>query len=163
MRRTLRHRPSPALGAAVALALLLLPACGDDDGGSQPAASDTGGDADTGGDGSTTAGDQTTAGGGPAGGGSATLTIGGETWTFDTVRCAVGEETQSDEWDFVLSAIQDGLQLSVDRGAETGQYGDSIELDDIEDFENPSVSWSAPAVDLTDPSYGYEPFVDVDG
>ena len=48
---------------------------------------------------------------------TATLTIGDETWEFDTVRCAEGSETQSDEWDFSLSAIQDGLQLSVSRAA----------------------------------------------
>lgn len=102
------------------------------------------------------------------GGGSATLTIGGETWEFDSVLCAFGtEETRNEDWDFSLSAIQDGLQLSVSGGAEGGPYGDDITLDDIEDFENPSVSWSAPAFVLPSPenptAERVRDFVEIDG
>ncbi len=99
-----------------------------------------------------------------SGGGTATLTIGGETWEFTTVRCATGsDETKSDEWDFSLSAIENGLQLSVDRAADTGQYGDSIEIDDIKNFEDPSVKWSAPGIDPTRGPVDSQPFVEVDG
>ena len=76
------------------------------------------------------------------------------------MRCADGsDQTGSDEYDFSLSAIQDGLQLSVDRAADTGQYGDGVQLDDITNFEDPSVSWSAPPLGTP----GGEPFVEVDG
>lgn len=46
------------------------------------------------------------------GGGSATLTVGDQTWTFDSVLCAFGEEQTGQEGaEFNLSAIQNGLQL----------------------------------------------------
>ncbi len=84
---------------------------------------------------------------GSASGGTATLTIGDDRWEFTTVQCAFGtDETRNDDWDFSLSAIQDGLQLSATGGAPGGRYGDSVELNDIKDFENPSVGWSAPFV-----------------
>jgi hypothetical protein len=129
-------------------------ACGDDDDGGD-AAPDTTAD---GSDGGEDAGDVQA----PEEGGSATLTIGDETWEFSSVACAFGtEETQSEQWDFSLSAIQDGLQLSAERGAEGGPYGDIVEIDDIEDFENPSVSWVAPA--LTATSADAQQFLEVDG
>ncbi len=74
------------------------------------------------------------------GGGSASLTVAGQTYTFDSVLCAFGPDQIGQEGaEFVLSAIQDGAQLyfSID------SYGHSVSLDDIEDFENPSVSWSS--------------------
>ena len=73
------------------------------------------------------------------GGGGFTITVGDQTWVFDRVLCAFGEEEIGQEGaEFVLSAIQDGLQayLSID----TFGYGASI--DDIEDFANPSVGFS---------------------
>ena len=72
-----------------------------------------------------------------SGGGSATLTVGDQTWTFAPVLCAFGEEeTGQVDAEFVLSALQDGKQMyfSIDR------YGHSASLNDIKDFENPSVS-----------------------
>ncbi len=74
------------------------------------------------------------------GGGSASLTVGGQTYTFDGVLCAIGEEeTGQVDAVFVLSAIANGTQLyfSID------QFGHSVSLNDIEDFENPSVSWDS--------------------
>ena len=74
------------------------------------------------------------------GGGGFTLTVGDQSWTFDSVRCAFGEEEIGQEGaEFVLSAIQDGLQgyVSIDT------FGDFVSLDDISDFENPSVGLSA--------------------
>ncbi len=74
------------------------------------------------------------------GGGSASLTVGGQTYTFDGVLCAFGEEeTGQVDAEFVLSAIANGTQLyfSID------QFGHSVSLNDIEDFENPSVSWDS--------------------
>lgn len=75
------------------------------------------------------------------GGGSATLTIGDQTWEFDSVLCARGaEETGRDDTPFVLSSIQDGLQLDATINTE---FGHSVSINDITDFENPSVAWSA--------------------
>ena len=75
-----------------------------------------------------------------AGGGSATLTIGSDTYSFDGALCAFDSETGNEDFDFSLSAIGDGMQLSVDSGP---TYGDNITLDDIEDFDNPKVGWSS--------------------
>ncbi len=75
------------------------------------------------------------------GGGGATLTANGQTWEFPSVLCAFGEDQTGQEGSiFNLSAIADGLQLYVsidDSGA-----SHSLSLDDITDFENPSVSLS---------------------
>jgi hypothetical protein len=126
--------------AAVAIAAVLA-ACGSSGGSAAPKPA--------GGSGST---DSSSASGNTASGqgrGTATLTVGDETWEFDTVMCAFGtDETKNKDWDFSLSAIQDGLQLSVSGGAPGGQYGDSISLNDIQDFENPSVAWEGPFVSV---------------
>lgn len=71
------------------------------------------------------------------GGGSATLTVGDQEWVFDSVLCAIGEEeTGQEDAEFVLSSIQDGTQfyISID------SFGHSVNFDDIENFEDPSVS-----------------------
>ncbi|MEM7286749.1 MAG: hypothetical protein AAF480_10395 [Actinomycetota bacterium] len=74
------------------------------------------------------------------GGGSATLTVGDQTWTFSSVLCAFGEDEIGQEGaEFVLSSIQDGMQMY----ASIDSFGHSVSLDDIEDFENPKVSLSA--------------------
>ena len=74
------------------------------------------------------------------GGGSATLTVGDMTWTFESVLCAFGEDQIGQEGAvFNLSSIQDGMQMY----ASIDEWGHSVSLDDIEDFENPSVSLSA--------------------
>jgi hypothetical protein len=74
------------------------------------------------------------------GGGSATLVVGDDEWTFDSVLCAFGEEEIGQEGaEFVLSGLQDGLQVYVS----IDSFGHTVSLDDIEDFENPSVSLSS--------------------
>ena len=74
------------------------------------------------------------------GGGSATLVVGDQTWTFDSVLCAFGEEQIGQAGaEFNLSSIQEGMQMY----ASVDQFGDSISLNDIEDFENPSVALSS--------------------
>lgn len=93
------------------------------------------------------------------GGGSATLTVGDETWVFGSVLCAFGEEQIGQEGaEFNLSAIQDGLQLY----ASIDSFGHSVTLDDIQDFENPSVSLAAggPAAAMIG---GEEEFIELDG
>jgi hypothetical protein len=79
------------------------------------------------------------------GGGSARFVVGDDEWTFDSVLCAFGEEEIGQEGaEFVLSSIQDGLQMYVS----IDSFGHSISLDDIEDFENPSVSLSSEGDDF---------------
>jgi hypothetical protein len=94
-----------------------------------------------------------------SGGGGAELTIDGETWTFDSALCAFGPDEIGDEdAEFVLSALADGLQLYVSIDG----FGHVVTLDDIEDFEDPSVVWSAG--DLTFGMGGNaEEFIEVDG
>ncbi len=85
------------------------------------------------------------------GGGGATLTVGDQTWTFESVLCAFGEEEIGQEGAvFVLSSLQDGMQFYVS----IDSFGHSVSLDDIEDFENPSVSLEA---------RGAGEFIDLDG
>lgn len=93
------------------------------------------------------------------GGGGATLTVGDESWTFDSVLCAFGEDEIGQEGaELVVSSIQDGLQLYVS----IDSFGHSTTLDDVEDFENPSVGLLAggPVASL---GGGEEEFIDVDG
>lgn len=73
------------------------------------------------------------------GGGHATFTAGDQTWDFDAVLCALGEDEIGQEGaEFVLSSVQDGLQLylSID------SFGHTMSLNDVKDFENPSVALS---------------------
>jgi hypothetical protein len=87
------------------------------------------------------------------GGGSATLTVGDQTWTFDSVLCAFGEEQIGQEGaEFNLSAIKDGLQLY----ASIDSFGHSVSLNDIQNFEDPSVSLDTFAV-------GSDEFIELDG
>jgi hypothetical protein len=75
------------------------------------------------------------------GGGGATFTANGQTWEFPSVLCAFGEDQIGQAGGvFNLSAIDDGVQLYAsidDSGA-----SHSLSLNDIKDFENPSVSLS---------------------
>lgn len=75
------------------------------------------------------------------GGGGATLTVNGQTWEFDQVLCAFGEDQIGQEGAvFNMSAIADGLQLYAsidDSGA-----SHTLSINDIENFESPSVALS---------------------
>ncbi len=87
-----------------------------------------------------------------AGGGSVTLTVGDETWTFDSVLCAFGpEEIGQEGAEFVLSSIQDGNQMYVS----IDSFGHSVSLNDIDDFVNPSVSLTS--------AFGADDFIILDG
>ncbi|MEQ8717614.1 MAG: hypothetical protein RIE08_08365 [Acidimicrobiales bacterium] len=88
------------------------------------------------------------------GGGGATLTVGGETYTFDAVVCAFGpDEIGQEGAELVVTGITDGLQLYVS----IDSFGHSVDLQDIEDFENQRVSLSAL------PFLNSEEFIQVDG
>jgi hypothetical protein len=128
----------PRVAAFVTVALLAA-ACGDD----APAQRGDGGSGTT----STAAPGATVAGATPATppaapgtGGSATLAVGDDTWTFDRVACAFGEQQIGQEGaEFVLTAFADGIQLYVS----IDPWGHTITIDDIANFDNPSVGWSA--------------------
>lgn len=73
------------------------------------------------------------------GGGGATLVANGQTWEFPSVLCAFGEDQIGQPGAvFNLSALGDGLQLyvSIDDNGESH----SLSLNDIQNFENPSVA-----------------------
>ena len=89
---------------------------------------------------------------GSDGPGSASVTVGDMTWQFDNALCAFGEEQIGQSGaEFVLSSTQDGIQfyLSID------DFGHRATVDDVADFENPTVSLSS--------ADGAEPFITVDG
>lgn len=93
------------------------------------------------------------------GGGGATLTVGDTTWTFDSVLCAFGpEEIGQEGAEFVLSSLQEGLQLYVS----IDSFGHSVSIDDVADFQNPSVSLSAEGFTAS-LNGGPEEFVEVNG
>jgi hypothetical protein len=117
-------------------------------------ATTTSGDSDGGDSGSS--GDGGSGGsGGIGGGGEATLTIGDVVYTFDNYYCASGaSETLNDDVPFSSGAFGEveGVRVQLDASVydpsgEGRMEGDgvvhSVTLDDIEDFENPSVSWHA--------------------
>lgn len=84
---------------------------------------------------------------GAEGGGHATFTAGDETWEFDAVVCTFGaDEADEDIAEFTLSSIQDGLQLHLMIYSE----GHLMSLNDVTDFENPSVSLSTDMFNNTD-------------
>ncbi|MCB1247080.1 MAG: hypothetical protein KDB69_07440 [Acidimicrobiia bacterium] len=136
-----------ALTAALALALVGC-SSGSDDG----TPTDTGGDTGT----------QTTSAGGsdstpPTGGntGSATLTVDGNTYEFDNYYCFQGgANTGNERVSFSSGAMGevDGVRVQLDASIQDTNEGDamdgagtiqSVSLNDIEDFTNPSVSWEA--------------------
>jgi len=86
-----------------------------------------------------------------SGGGSMTLTVGDQSWTFGPVLCAFGpDEIGQEGAEFVLSSIQDGIQMYVSIDA----FGHSVSIKDIEDFQNPSVSLE---------SFDREEIISIDG
>jgi hypothetical protein len=122
---------------------LVVAGCGDDDGG-------------TPGSGGSGSGGTTGTGGTAMGSGSATLTIGEETWEFDFFQCAFGyDATQSQVFSFSSNTFgqDDGgarVQMQANIQDDSGQErfeGEGViydvTIDDIDDFENPSVAWQA--------------------
>ena len=96
------------------------------------------------------------AGGFGAGSGRATLTIGDESWTFDGVFCAFSpEESQNERVSFTLTSSgesADGVRIFLDATIQDpdrqGRYDGedvikTVSLNDVEDFENPSLDWSS--------------------
>jgi hypothetical protein len=105
---------------------------------------------------------------GPSGPGSATLTIGDQVYTFDNYYCAEGtENTMNDSVPFSSGAFGevDGTRAQLDASMYDPEGRDSMDADgvsfsvtlnDIEDFENPVVSWSDSFFADEPPSFEYD-------
>ncbi|MBW1758096.1 MAG: hypothetical protein JRJ80_18275, partial [Deltaproteobacteria bacterium] len=92
----------------------------------------------------------------PTGRGSASLTIGDETWEFDEFGCAFGyDATESQVYSFSSNSFGEHsngarVQMQANIRDDTGQErieGDGViyevDINDIDDFQNPAVSWDA--------------------
>ena len=128
----------------------------------------------TGGDDTPSAGDTTTTAAGsepaatPPNPGSATLTVGDETWTFDNYYCRQGpEETGNERVSFSSGAFgtyegkRTQLDASIQDTDKQGRYEgegtiQSVTFNDIEDFENPSVDLAAESGFLGAPEFVIE-------
>jgi hypothetical protein len=110
------------------------------------------------------------AGGGGGGGGHATLTIGTQTWEFDSFGCAIGlEQTGSQVYSFNSNSIGSPgggarLQMQAEIRDDSGEgrlEGDGVVylvyIQDIDDFENPSVYFESSS------EYGGETTVTISG
>lgn len=83
------------------------------------------------------------------GSGSATITIGSETWTFESVACAMGEAQIGVEGaEFNASAQKGKIALYVN--VEDGR--NYIELNDLETMDDGGLNWSTVAIDQADPA-----------
>jgi len=90
-----------------------------------------------------------------AGSGSATLVVGDQTYEFDNYYCLQGgANTGNDRVSFSSGAFGevDGVRVQLDASIQDTAEGDamsgegtiqSVTLNDIEDFANPSVAWDA--------------------
>ena len=141
------------------LAMLLLigalaAACSSDDDGDTGDTDPTATATESADDGDGDGGDGGSGGGG--GSGSATLTVDEESWSFEGIFCAFSpEEAGNDRVSFTMSAtgetaegVRTQLDATIQDPDEQGRYeGEgvihSVSLNDVEDFENPAVAWSA--------------------
>jgi len=140
------------LSLSVSFLLLTIACGGDDDSGSTSAPqSDAPADSNAADDDEDEAESQQ---GGPSGPGSASLTIGDETWEFDAFSCAFGHEaTSSDIFSFSSDArgvhssgARVQMQANIEDETGQGRYeGEGVlyevHIDDIDDFDDPSVGW----------------------
>ena len=143
--------PLPRLFAAVLamFALGVSAACSDSDSGSgstSAAGESSGDDGEDDGDSAE-----------PSGEGHATITIGGETWSFDSVRCGIGEEeTGVPGAELNMSATDGTIALYVAAEGE-GSY---IELADLETMDDGGLNYTTtgigtpvPRIDVNDRSF----------
>ncbi len=104
----------------------------------------------------------------PGSGGSATLTIGDQTYEFDEYYCIQGSaNTGNSRASFSSGAFGDidGVRVQLDASIQDMNEGDAMEgegtihsvsLNDIEDFQNPSVSWDAVTGFISAPAWTVE-------
>ncbi len=158
------------LFAILAFSVAAIACSGGDDNGGQPATTtETPVDGDDGNGNGDDNGDQPAAttetpidggdgngSGNGAGAGNAVLTIGDESWEFDDVFCAFSpEESRNARVSFTLTSFAESstgartqLDATIQDPDEQGRYDGenvikSVSLNDVEDFENPSVAWSS--------------------
>ena len=161
-------------GASVLIVLaLVLAACGGESAGSDDTVAETdGASAET-----TVAQSESESEGssdgaaesGPAGGpGSATLTIGDQVYEFDNYYCAEGtENTRNDSVPFSSGAFGqvEDARVQLDASMYDPDGRDSMEaegvsfsvtLNDIDDFENPTVAWADSFLAAAPPVFEYD-------
>lgn len=97
----------------------------------------------------------------PTGGGSATLVVGDATYEFDNFVCAFGyDNTESDIYSFSSNSFQelDGVRVQMQLNVADPSGGDAltgsgveqeVTVDDIEDFENPTITIATESLDAT--------------
>ncbi len=166
---------SKRLIALLTVLVLVVAACGGgddagdasgDDGSAETTTTASSGD---GGSGEPSAETTTTAASsGASGNGSATLVVGDQTYEFDNYYCFQGSaNTGNDRVSFSSGALGeiDGVRVQLDASIQDTNEGDamdgagtiqSVSLNDIEDFENPSVSWAAVTGFIGDPAWVIE-------
>ncbi len=91
--------------------------------------------------------------------GSATLTVGDQTYEFDNFVCAFGHDaTESSTYSFTTDSrgefdgVRVQMQATIEDPATQGRYSgpdviQRIDVNDISDFENPSVGWYMQSTD----------------
>lgn len=153
--------PSRHLAVAVALLLAVATACSDDD--SATPAPDLPADDMAAVDDAADAAEDDAASAPPATGGSATLVIGDDTWRFESVMCAFGEDEIGIEGATWNMAARDGsLSLYAAIDADDDVY---IELGDLGDDEAPNLM-TVGAVEIVldgTSASGSGTFVDING
>jgi hypothetical protein len=156
------------LCACVVSAFFLIACNNGSDGGE----SGSGGSAGGGG----TGGSSGSGGAPPNGEGSATLTIGEETWEFDSFGFAFGHDaTQSDLFSFSSNSFGEHsngarvqMQAEIEDPTSQGRYeGDgviyTVYITDIEDFMNPSVDWESTSREIPGVMPSGQTVVHIDG
>lgn len=78
--------------------------------------------------------------------GTATVTVGDETWHFDNLYCFY--DPDDDEWDLMLAARDGDIHLAVYRSLPDGTYGDEIEVADLSNLAAPTMSWTTMGWDM---------------
>ncbi|HUG94067.1 MAG TPA: hypothetical protein VML55_24770, partial [Planctomycetaceae bacterium] len=107
----------------------------------------------------------------PFSGGSAVLTIGDQTWEFDGVFCAFSAEvTQNENVPFSITSFTtsdtgaraqlDASVVDLSGAGEVSGENLSVTFNDVEDFENPSISWNTNSFEALG---GQTPTLNIDG
>jgi len=156
MTKIARYR-TPFISMVAVLALVATACSGTDEGATTTADTTAGSTSSTGASGAASS-DTTEATSVPSAGsgsGSATLVVGDETYEFDNYYCLQGgANTGNDRVSFSSGAFGevDGVRVQLDASIQDTAEGDamsgegtiqSVTLNDIEDFANPSVAWDA--------------------
>lgn len=141
--------PSRILMLAASALLVVAAACSDDDDATADRDSSRGDDTPATED--VPLGD--VAASGTSSGGEATITIDGETWSFDSARCAVGEDEIGVEGaEMNMSAMDGSISLYVNVEGERTY----IELTDLETMDDGGLHYSTTGVGTPTPTIDFD-------